>query len=157
ISATLTTDEIYDAFYDDYETQKTFFHGHSYTGNPLAAAVSLANIELFEEEQIIASLEPKIERISQELERFSELEHVGDIRQQGMMVGIELVQDKATKEPYDWQDKMGVQVCMEAREKGMIIRPLGNVVVFMPPLASTPEQIGDMLSIIYASITEITE
>ncbi|GAB6099347.1 adenosylmethionine--8-amino-7-oxononanoate transaminase [Halanaerocella petrolearia] len=157
ISATLTTDEIYDAFYDDYETQKTFFHGHSYTGNPLAAAVSVTNLELFEEEDILGQMPPKIESVTDKLDEFEELEHVGDIRQQGLMVGIELVEDKETKEPYPWQEKIGVQVCMKARDKGMIIRPLGNVVVFMPPLCSTQDELIEMLDIIYGCIAEITE
>ncbi|GAB6138686.1 adenosylmethionine--8-amino-7-oxononanoate transaminase [Halanaerobaculum tunisiense] len=156
ISATLTTDKIYNAFYDDYETQKTFFHGHSYTGNPLAAAVSVANLELFEEEDILDQMPSKIESVIDKLVEFENLEHVGDIRQQGLMVGIELVENKETKEPYPWQEKIGVQVCMKAREKGMIIRPLGNVVVFMPPLCSTREQLVDMLDIIYECIEEVT-
>lgn len=156
ISATLTTDEIYDAFYDDYETQKTFFHGHSYTGNPLAAAVSVANIELFKEEKIIETLPSKIKIAADKLMEFRELDHVGDVRQKGLMVGIELVEDKETKELYDWREKMGVKVAMKAREKGMIIRPLGNIVVFMPPLCSTEQQLKDMLEIIYDSIEEIT-
>ncbi|ADL13404.1 adenosylmethionine--8-amino-7-oxononanoate transaminase [Acetohalobium arabaticum] len=156
ISATLTTDEIYDAFYDDYETQKTFFHGHSYTGNPLAAAVSVANIELFKEEKIIEKMPPKIKIAADKLAEFRELDHVGDIRQKGLMIGIELIEDKETKEPYDWKEKMGVKVAMKAREKGMIIRPLGNIVVFMPPLCSTEQQLLDMLEIIYESIKEIT-
>ncbi|MBM7622564.1 adenosylmethionine--8-amino-7-oxononanoate transaminase [Sporohalobacter salinus] len=156
ISATLTTDEIYDAFYDDYETQKTFFHGHSYTGNPLAAAVSVANLELFEEENILERMPSKIEMVTDKLEEFEGLEHVGDIRQQGLMVGIELVKDKGTKEPYPWQEKIGVQVCIEARDKGMILRPLGNVIVFMPPLCSTKSQLEDMMEIIYKSIEEVT-
>jgi adenosylmethionine-8-amino-7-oxononanoate aminotransferase len=157
ISATLTTDEIYNAFYDDYASQKTFFHGHSFTGNPLAAAVSLANIDLFEKEEIIKKLQDKIKLAQNKLESFKELKHVGDIRQQGLMVGIELVKDKKSKEEYPWEQRKGVKVCMVAREKGMIIRPLGNVVVFMPPLCSTKEELTEMLEIIYESIVEVTE
>jgi adenosylmethionine-8-amino-7-oxononanoate aminotransferase len=157
ISATLTTDEIYNAFYDDYETQKTFFHGHSYTGNPLAAAVSVANLELFEEEDIIGQIPDKIRTIENKLEEICELEHVGDIRQQGLMVGIELVKDKETKEGYSYERKMGSQVAQEARARGMIIRPLGDTVVFMPPLCSTEEELVDMLDIIEDSIVEITD
>jgi adenosylmethionine-8-amino-7-oxononanoate aminotransferase len=157
ISATLTTDEIYNAFYDDYETQKTFFHGHSYTGNPLAAAVSVANLELFEKEDIIGKMQEKIKVIADKLEEFKELKHIGDVRQCGFMVGIELVKDKETKQAYNWQEKIGVQVCMKAREKGLIIRPLDNVVVFMPPLCSTKNELEEMLDITYESILEITE
>jgi len=157
ISATLTTDEIYNAFYDDYASQKTFFHGHSFTGNPLAAAVSLANIDLFEKEEIIKKLQDKIKLAQNKLESFKELKHVGDIRQQGLMIGIELVKDKKSKEEYPWEQRKGVKVCMVAREKGMIIRPLGNVVVFMPPLCSTKEELTEMLEIIYESIVGVTE
>ena len=156
ISATLTTDEIYEAFYDDYETQKTFFHGHSYTGNPLAAAVSIANIDLFEEEETLAKMQPKISAVEERLASLADLAHVGSIRQQGLMVGIELVKDKETKEPYDYKKKMGSQVAEEARDKGMIIRPLGDVVVFMPPLCSSKEELLKMLDIIETSITEVT-
>jgi adenosylmethionine-8-amino-7-oxononanoate aminotransferase len=157
ISATLTTDEIYYAFYDDYATQKTFFHGHSFTGNPLAAAVSLANIDLFEKEEIIEKMQNKIKLAQDKLEAFKELKHVGDIRQRGLMIGIELVKDKESKEEYPWEERKGVKVCMAAREKGMIIRPLGNVVVFMPPLCSTEEELSEMLEIIYESIVDVTE
>ncbi|MCK8827443.1 adenosylmethionine--8-amino-7-oxononanoate transaminase [Natroniella acetigena] len=156
ISATLTTNEIYDAFYDDYETQKTFFHGHSYTGNPLAAAVSVANINLFEQEDILGQMPAKIELVAEKLKEIEELAQVGDVRQKGLMVGIELVKNKATKEPYSWQDKMGVKVCTKAREMGMIIRPLGNVVVFMPPLCTTTEQLIAMVEITKQSIEKIT-
>ncbi len=157
LSATLTTDQIYSAFYDDYETQKTFFHGHSYTGNPLAAAVSLANLKLFEKEDIINQLQDKIKVIENQLLTFNNLNHVGDIRQQGLMVGIELVKDKERKEEYNWEEKIGLEVCLVARKKGMIIRPLSNVVVFMPPLASTKEELKNMLKIVYESIKEATE
>jgi len=157
ISATLTKDKIYDAFYDDYKTQKTFFHGHSYTGNPLAAAVSVANIELFEQGDLICNMQPKIKVVAEQLEKFKALTHVGDIRQKGLMVGIELVKDKSTKEPYDWEKRIGVEVCMKARERGMIIRPLGNVVVFMPPLCSTQNELIAMLDIMYESIIEVLE
>ncbi|WP_018248035.1 adenosylmethionine--8-amino-7-oxononanoate transaminase [Orenia marismortui] len=157
ISATLTTDEIYNAFYDDYVSQKTFFHGHSFTGNPLAAAVSLANIKLFEEEEIIEEMQDKVELVKEKLESFKKLSHVGDIRQQGLMIGIELVKNKVSKEEYSWEERIGVKVCMAAREKGMIIRPLGNVVVFMPPLCSRKDELVEMLDILYDSIIDITE
>ncbi|MFW5981187.1 MAG: adenosylmethionine--8-amino-7-oxononanoate transaminase [bacterium] len=152
IAATICQDEIYQAFYDEYEKKKTFFHGHSYTGNPLAAAVSLANIELFIEEKILKNMKEKIIFLKKELKRFDELKYVGDIRQKGLMVGIELVRDKNTKEVYKWSDKIGVKVCMCARKLGLIIRPLGNVIVFIPPLVSCKEEIKVMLNKIYEAI-----
>jgi adenosylmethionine-8-amino-7-oxononanoate aminotransferase len=157
LAATLTTDEVYMAFYGDYEELKTFFHGHSYTGNPLAAAAAIANLEVFERERVIEGLAAKIAVAKEELASFNHLPHVGEVRQCGLMVGIELVSDKASRIAYPWEQKIGIQVCMKAREKGLIIRPLGHVIVFMPPLASSTEEIREMLCIIKASIREVTE
>ncbi|WP_027339056.1 adenosylmethionine--8-amino-7-oxononanoate transaminase [Halonatronum saccharophilum] len=156
LSATLTTDKVYKAFYDDYKTQKTFFHGHSYTGNPLACAVAIENIDLFERQDIIGGVKKKTELIESKLERFKEITHIGDVRQKGLMVGIEIVKDKKTKKEYPWEEKMGVKVCMRARELGMIIRPLGNVVVFMPPLVSKEEELVEMMEILYQAIIDVT-
>jgi len=151
IAATLTTNEVYQGFLAEYEELKSFFHGHSYTGNQLGCAVALANLELFENENIIASLSGKIETVRISLERFRDLEHVGDIRQCGLMVGIELVQDKKTKEAYPLKEQVGAKVTAEARKRGMITRPLGSVLVFMPALASTHEELIAMLDILYES------
>ncbi|MEI4829147.1 adenosylmethionine--8-amino-7-oxononanoate transaminase [Bacillus sp. FJAT-53711] len=157
VAITVTTDEIYNAFLGDYEEQKTFFHGHSYTGNPLGCAVALANLKLFETTNLIEAVAHKAEYIAKRLEVFHECKHVGDIRQRGFMVGLELVQNKETKEGYSWQERMGVKVCRRARDLGMILRPLGNVVVFMPPLASTIEELDDMIMILHQAIQEVTE
>jgi len=157
VAATLATDEIYDAFLGDYAEKKTFFHGHSYTGNQLGCAVAIANLKLFEERNIVAEVARKSAHLADRLEQFKELAHVGDIRQRGFMVGIELVRDKRTKEEYEWQEKIGLVVSRRACELGMILRPLGNVVVFMPPLASTVEELDEMLDILYHSIVDITE
>ncbi|EAX46513.1 adenosylmethionine-8-amino-7-oxononanoate aminotransferase [Thermosinus carboxydivorans Nor1] len=156
LAATLTTDEIYNAFLGPVEAQKTFFHGHSYTGNPLACAAALANLRIFRDEQVIENLGPKIEAARRKLAAFWQLAAVADIRQCGLMIGIELMQDKATKQPYPPAWRMGHRVCMKTREYGLIIRPLGDVVVFMPPLASTVEEIEEMLDIIYRAIAEVT-
>lgn len=157
LAATMTTDDIYMAFYGDYKDMKTFFHGHSYTGNPLAAAAALANLEVFEKEQLLAGLPAKIAVIKEELVSIADMPHVGEVRQCGLMVGIELVTDKNTREAYPWEQKIGIQVCMKAREKGLITRPLAHIIVFMPPLASTEAELRDMLHIIKESIREITE
>lgn len=156
LAATLTTDEIYNAFLGPVEAQKTFFHGHSYTGNPLACAAALANLRIFRDEQVIENLGPKIEAARRKLAAFWQLAAVADIRQCGLMIGIELMQDKAAKQPYPPAWRMGHRVCMKTREYGLIIRPLGDVVVFMPPLASTVEEIEKMLEIIYQAIAEVT-
>jgi adenosylmethionine-8-amino-7-oxononanoate transaminase len=156
LAATLTTQEIYHGFHADYEELKAFFHGHSYTGNQLGCAVALANLELYEKENIIAELQGKMETVRTALQRFNELEHVGDIRQCGLMVGIELVLDRKTKEPYPLKERIGARVTTEARKRGMITRPLGNVLVFMPPLASTRKELMAMLDILYESAAAVT-
>lgn len=157
VAITVTTDEVYRAFLGDYEEQKTFFHGHSYTGNPLGCAVALANLKLFETTNLIEAVSHKSEYIAKRLEVLYGFKHVGDIRQRGFMIGIELVQNKETKEAYSWQERVGVKVCKRARDLGMILRPLGNVVVFMPPLASTIEELDDMIVILQQAIQEVTE
>ncbi|MDE3838869.1 adenosylmethionine--8-amino-7-oxononanoate transaminase [Bacillus methanolicus] len=157
VAITVTTDDIYEAFLGDYEELKTFFHGHSYTGNQLGCAVAIANIDLIEKKNLIHEVERNSQYIANRLQEFRQLRHVGDIRQKGFMIGLELVVDRNTKEPYKWSDRIGVRVCRRARELGMLIRPLGNVVVFMPPLASTVEELDSMLDILYKSIKEVTE
>ena len=134
LAATLTSDRIYQGFLFDYAEQKTFFHGHTYTGNPLACAVALENLKIFKRERTLARLQPKIRQLTQSLKGIARLPNVGEIRQQGFMVGIELVKDKKKKLAYAWQEQIGVKVCRAARNLGVILRPLGPVIVLMPPL-----------------------
>lgn len=157
VAITVTTDEIYHAFYADYEDQKTFFHGHSYTGNQLGCAAALANLKLFRKTDLVNKVADISVILQHRLTSFQELVHVGDIRQKGLMVGIELVRDKKTKEPYDWAERIGIRVCRRTKELGMLLRPLGNVIVFMPPLASTIEELDHMLDILYRAIADVTE
>ncbi|OLN22179.1 L-lysine--8-amino-7-oxononanoate transaminase [Domibacillus antri] len=157
VAITVTTDDIYEAFLGDYEEQKTFFHGHSYTGNQLGCAVAIANLDLMEKKNLVHDVEQKSIYMANRLQKFRQLSHVGDIRQKGFMIGLELVVDRDTKEAYEWSERIGVQVCRRAKDLGMLIRPLGNVVVFMPPLASTTEELESMLDILYQSIQEVTE
>lgn len=157
LAATFMTDEIYNAFLGDYTQQRTFFHGHSYTGNPLCCAAGLANLEIFREEKVLEGLEPKIAAASKKLAAFKKLKHVGEVRQQGLMIGIELSENPEQKIPFPWNMAMGAKVCKKTREYGLIIRPIGSVVVFMPPLASTVTEIEEMIAIIYKSIQEVTE
>jgi adenosylmethionine---8-amino-7-oxononanoate aminotransferase len=135
LAATLTTDEIWRAFLGAYADGKTFFHGHTYGGNPLGAAAALATLEVFDEEQTLLHLRPKIARLAEHLQRIAQLPHVGDVRQRGLMAGVELVRDRGTKEPYPWVEKRALRVCDVARSEGVLLRPLGNVIVIMPPLA----------------------
>jgi adenosylmethionine-8-amino-7-oxononanoate aminotransferase len=157
LAATLTTEEIFTAFYGDYEEEKTFFHGHTYTGNPLACAAALANLRLFETNQTLLSLQPKIKYLEDKLKEFNEVSHIGEVRQRGFMVGMELVEDKATRRPYPVSMRMGRRVILEARKHGLIIRPLGDVVVLMPPLSVSLEELDAIVSITYKSIKKVTE
>jgi lysine--8-amino-7-oxononanoate aminotransferase len=157
VAATLTTDEVYNAFYGDYEEQKTFFHGHSFTGNPLGCAVALASLKLFEERNIIEGVRSKASFVERKLSVLNDSQHVGDIRQMGLMIGIELVRNKVTREPYAWSERIGVRVTQKARELGMLTRPLGNVIVFIPPLVSTEAELEVMTDILVEAILSVTE
>lgn len=157
LAATLTTQKIYDGFLFDYKDQKTLFHGHTYTGNPLACAAALANIKIFREERTLERLGPKIKYLAKRLKMFYNLPHVGEVRQAGFMVGIELVKDKKTMTPYPWQSRMGIKVCQKLRKCGIILRPLGNVIVFMPPLSITLSEIDTLCLETYQTIQEVTE
>jgi adenosylmethionine-8-amino-7-oxononanoate aminotransferase len=157
LAATLTTEEIYRAFLGEHREAKTFFHGHSYTGNPLACAAALANLRVFEEERTLEDLQEKIAYLTQMLEEFRKLRHVGDIRQCGFIVGIELVRDRETREPYAWEERIGRQVCREARTHGLILRPLGDVIVLMPPLGIRPHELTRLIDIAYRAIQKVTE
>lgn len=155
IAATLVNDKIFEAFLTRYEEQKTFYHGHTYTGNPLGCASALANIRIFEEERVIEKLGRKIKRLQEGLNKLRDFKHIGDIRAKGLMVGIELVKDRSSKEPFHISEKVGVKVCMRARHYGVILRPLGDVVVLMPPLCATEEDIDFLLNALQNSLTDI--
>ena len=157
LAATLTTDKIYEAFLGEYWEFKTFFHGHTYTGNPLACSVAIANLDVFEKEKVLENLKPKIEHFRNLLKEFWELRHVGDIRQCGFMVGIELVKDKEKRESFSVQERIGYKVILEARKGGVIIRPLGDVIVLMPPLSISFEQLTKLCEVTYYSIKKVTE
>lgn len=156
VAATLATDEVYAAFLGEYGAAKTFFHGHTYGGNPLGAAVSLASLDVFEEEQTLEKLPPKIARLSEHLQRIAEHPHVGDVRQRGMMAGIELVRDRAAKEPFDWREKRGIRACQTAIEHGVWLRPLGNVVILMPPLAVSLDELDRICQAAEAGVAAAT-
>lgn len=155
LAATLATDEIYSAFLGRPEEGRTFYHGHTYTGNPLGAAVALANLELIETSGLLASLPAKIELLRQYLDRLRELPCVGDVRQRGLMAGVELVADRGSKRPFPAQDRVGAQVCRRAREQGVLLRPLGDTVVVMPPLAIDLSLLDRLCAVLYNSAREI--
>lgn len=157
LAATVTTEEIFEGFLGEFVESKTFFHGHTYTGNPLACAVAIANLALFAKERIIENLQGKIAFLKEKLEGFKDLTHVGDIRQRGMMVGIELVADRESKTEFPVADRIGHQVILEARKRGVIIRPLGDVIVLMPPLSMSIEELDTLCRVTYESIQVVTE
>ena len=157
LAVTLASEEIYRAFLGRYDEMKTFFHGHTYTANPLACAAALASLELFEKNRVLEQLQPKIHLMAERLAGFYDLEAVGDIRQLGFMTGIELVRDRKTKEAYPWEDKIGIRVIEKARKKGAILRPLGPVIVLMPPLSISVEDLNRLLDITFESIREATQ
>ena len=157
LAATLTTEEVYNAFLGEFNELKTFFHGHSYTGNPLACAAALASIGIFEKEDTLKSLEGKITILEEKLGDIAALPHVGDVRNKGLMAAIELVRVKSTKEPYARDERMGWKVAFSARENGVLIRPLGNIVVVMPPLGIGMEDLSLLMDFIKKSIITATE
>ncbi len=157
LAATLTTEKVYEAFLGRYEDFKAFFHGHTYTANPLACAVAIANLEIFKKQKTLKKVQPKIRLIKKRLEGFHKLKCVGDIRQCGTMIGIELVRDKNTKQAFEPKEKIGIRVIERARKKGAILRPLGPVIVLMPPLVMSERELNKLLDITYGSIKEVTE
>jgi len=157
LAATLVTEEIYEGFLGEFEEFKTFFHGHTFTGNPLACAVAVANLEVFEEEKTLDHLQEKIAYLAKRLKPFAALAHVGEVRQCGIMVGIELVKNRLTKQPFPPEKRIGHRVIMEARKRGVIIRPLGDVIVLMPPLAISKKEIDVLCRATYDSILVATE
>ncbi len=157
LAATLSTEEIFSAFLGEYREFKSFFHGHTYTGNPLGCAVALANLELFKKEKIIEKMQPKIAYLKRRLEKdFLPLAHVSDIRQWGFMIGIELVEDKAPLKAYPSAKRVGHQVIREARKKGVIIRPLGDVIILMPPLTISDDELKTLVDVVYDCIRQVT-
>ena len=156
LAATLTTDEIYNAFLGEYRDLKTFFHGHTFTGNPLACAVALENISIFERENLLSRLQPTIEHLRNRLQEFYELSHVGDVRVCGLAAGVELMKDPNTGTPYPFEKKVGIRVCKEALTRGAILRPLVNTIVLMPPLQISISELDALLDIVYTSIEAVT-
>jgi adenosylmethionine---8-amino-7-oxononanoate aminotransferase len=149
LAATLANERIYEGFLGEHEDFRTFFHGHTYTGNPLACAAALATLDVFEEERTLERLQPKIELLGRLLEPVAELPMVSDVRRRGFMVGIELA-------GYPLDARMGHRVTLEARRRGAIVRPLGDVVVLMPPLAISEQDLERLVVIVWESIVAAT-
>ncbi len=152
LAATFATQHIFDAFLGAPSEGRTFFHGHTYTGNSLACAAALASLDLFEKHDLVRSVQQKAAVLSELLKPMKELRHIGDIRQKGFMVGIELVADKQTGQPFDPSRRIGAEVCARIRRHGVIVRPLGDVIVLMPPLAM---KVDDLRRLVRAVATEV--
>jgi adenosylmethionine-8-amino-7-oxononanoate aminotransferase len=158
LAATVATEEIFSAFLGEYKEFKTFFHGHTYTGNPLGCAAAIANLELFERDDVIAKMQPGIRLLQERLEEhLLALPHVSDVRQWGYMVGIELVHDKVGRKNYPPELRVGHKVILQARKRSVLIRPLGDIIILMPPLTMTGAELSVLLDVVYDSIRAVTE
>ncbi len=147
LSAVLTSDQVYNAFYDEYGTMKAFLHSHSYSGNTLACRVALEVLTIFEEEQIMDMIQRKGQQMRQlAMEAFGHMPYVGEYRQVGLVGAIELVADRQTKTPFASEERIGYQIYQQALEKGLLIRPLGNILYFMPPYIITNEEMTFMIN-----------
>ncbi len=155
LAATLATEAIYEAFLGPIDSGRTFYHGHTFTGNPLGCAAALASLDIFEKDRTLETLQPKIERLAEHLTRLARHPHVGDVRQWGFIAGIEIVRDKATGEPYPYGRQVGAQICANARPHGVIIRPLADTLVVFPPLIISIEMLDHMLETIERCIDEV--
>jgi adenosylmethionine-8-amino-7-oxononanoate aminotransferase len=155
MAATLTTQEVFDAFLGDYQELKTFFHGHSYTANQLGAAAALASLELLqtaESHRTRARLEALMHR---ELQSLWSLPNVGDIRQVGLIAGIELVRDWRNRSPFEMRERAGIRVCEAMARRGVLTRPVGNVIVLMPPYCTRTAQLRRMVGALHEAIDEV--
>jgi adenosylmethionine-8-amino-7-oxononanoate aminotransferase len=156
LAATLTTDAIYRAFLGPPSAGRTFYHGHTYTGNPLGAAVALASLDLLAEPDGLPALPAKVRRLAEHLDRLRALPIVGDVRQRGLLAGIELVRDRATKKRFPPEQRVGARVCQLAREQGVLLRPLGDVIVLMPPLAIDLALLDRLADVVYNSLVRVS-
>jgi adenosylmethionine-8-amino-7-oxononanoate aminotransferase len=154
MAATLTTQRVFDAFLGEYEEFKTFFHGHSYTGNQLGAAAGLASLAILQSSNSVRARARLQQNLRDELKDLWQLPVVGDIRQVGLVAGIELVKDWKNREPFALADKAGIRVCEALARRGVLTRPVGNVIVLMPPYCTTERQLRKMVAALYAAIEE---
>lgn len=152
LAAVLTTEQVYQAFYADYASMKAFLHSHTYTANPLACAAALASLDIFAEDDVIVRNQLLAQEMGKATAHLVDHPHVAEVRQTGMVLAIEMVQDKASKTPFPWQERRGLRVYEHALEQGALLRPLGNVVYFIPPYIITPEQIHWLAEVATAGI-----
>jgi len=148
MAATLTTQPVFDAFLGDYSEFKTFFHGHSFSANQLGASAGLASLELLTGNACLQARTRLEKELKQELQSLWVHPQVGDVRQVGLVAGIELVRDWRTREPFDLREQAGIRVCQRMARRGVLTRPIGNVLVLMPPYSTTSEQLHEMVSVL---------
>lgn len=156
LAATLATENIYEAFLGKYEEFKTFFHGHTYTANPLACAVAIENLKQYKGTRLLEDVGRKSRFMVKHLKMIASYPHVGQVRQAGLMIGIELVQDRRTGRPYPASEKIGQKVCRRARTYGLILRPLGDVIVLMPPLTIKYDELEKLIAGVEKAIMDVT-
>jgi adenosylmethionine---8-amino-7-oxononanoate aminotransferase len=157
MAATLTTQKVFSAFLGEYHEFKTFFHGHSYTANQLGAAASLASLEILQSKKSIQTRANLEKVLQEELKKLWLLPNVGDIRRVGLIVGIELVKNWRTRVPFDLRERAGIRVCDEMAKRGVLTRPIGNVIVLMPPYCTTEKQMKKIVAVLNESITTVCQ
>jgi adenosylmethionine-8-amino-7-oxononanoate aminotransferase len=156
LSAVMTTDEIYAAFYDEYVKLNAFLHSHSFTGNPLACTAALASLAIFREDHTLERNRALAAHMGERVRDLAGHPHVAEVRQRGMIVAIELTADKGRRTPYPWQERRGLIVYRHALTRGVVLRPIGNVVYFMPPYVITPAEIDLMVQVAREGIERAT-
>ena len=156
LSAVLTTEPVYAAFYDEYTKLNAFLHSHSFTGNPLACAVALASLKIFREDNTLERNRVLAAHMGDRARELEDNPHVAEVRQRGMIVAIELVKDKKSRTPYPWQERRGLEIYRHALSRGVLLRPVGNVVYFMPPYVITPEEIDLIVDVAREGIERAT-
>jgi adenosylmethionine-8-amino-7-oxononanoate aminotransferase len=156
LAVCLATEEVYRAFYDDYSTRKAFLHSHSYSGNPLACAAANATLDIFRDDDVLTRNRALAARMAQATERFRDHPHVAEVRQRGMILAIEMVRNKNTREPFPWQERRGRIVYKKALERGALLRPLGDVIYFMPPYVIRPDEIDFLAEVAWEGINRAT-
>jgi adenosylmethionine-8-amino-7-oxononanoate aminotransferase len=157
LAATLATERIYEAFLGEQADHRTFFHGHTYTGNALACAAGIASLDLFEKDRVLDRVAALAGMLAERLESVAGMPHVGEVRRRGLMVGIELVADRASRQAYPAEERRGWRACLAARKHGVWIRLLGDVVVLMPPYCISDESLGRLVDAAQKGIAEVTE
>jgi len=155
LAATLASREIFEAFLGDYGELKTFFHGHSYTGNALGCAAALANLEIFQTEKTLQNNSLLQQSLAQHAEKFWDHPNVGDVRQEGLICAIEIVRDFKTRQPFPFVDRIGHRICEAARTHGLLTRPVGDVLILMPPYCITENQMAQMIEALWLGLNEL--